>query len=118
MIAAQKKAARLLAQRETAKIKFQSYHTTGAENRQAYIYAPAPGEIAYVAYDESWYKKGYVIVVSPCRFSSRGLWYADALPGRWNTEEEAQRALDDLADHEGWRLIDTLDQWSFDDDEY
>ena len=105
MIAAQKKAARLLAQRETAKIRFQFYHTTGAENRQAHIYSPSPGSIAYLAYDESWYKKGYVIVVSPCRFSSRGLWYADALPGRWNTEEEAQRALDDLADQEGWRYV-------------
>ena len=118
MIKAQKKAARLLAQTETAKNRLQPYDTTGAGNRQAHIYATAPGEIAYVAYDESWYKKGYVIVVSPCRFSSRGIWYADALPGRWNTEEEAQRALDDLADHEGWRLIDTLDHWSFDDDEY
>ena len=105
MIAAQKKAARLLAQRETAKIKFQSYHTTGAENRQAHIYTPAPGEIAYVAYDAGRGKKGYRIVVSPYRFSSRGIWYADELPGRWDTEEEAQRALDDLADHEGWRYI-------------
>lgn len=105
MIAAQKKAARLLAQRETAKIKFQFYHTTGAENRQAHIYTPAPGEIAYVAYDGGRGRKGYGIVVSPYRFSSRGIWYADELPGRWDTEEEAQRALDDLADHEGWRYI-------------
>ena len=103
MIAAQKKAARLLAQTEAAKDTIQHYHTTGAGMAQAHIYAPAPGEIAYVAYDESRGKKGYGIVVSPCRFSSRGLWYADELPGRWDTEEEAQRALDDLADQEGWR---------------
>ena len=48
MIKAQKKAARLLAQTETAtKDINQSYDTTGAGNRQAHIYAPAPGEIAY-----------------------------------------------------------------------
>lgn len=105
MIKAQKKAARLLAQREAAKDKTHLYRSTGAENRQAHIYAPTPGEIAYVAYDASRGKKGYGILVSPCRFSPRGIWYADELPGRWDTEEEAQRALDDLADHEGWRYI-------------
>lgn len=106
MIKAQKKAARLLAQTETAESKLQPYDTTGAGNRQAHIYAPAPGEIAYVAYDGN--RDGYGIVVSPCCYNPRGLWYADALPGRWSTEEEAQMALDDLADQEGWRLIDAL----------
>ena len=105
MIKAKKKAARLLTQTETAKNKVQPYDTTGAGNRQAHIYAPAPGEIAYVAYDESWYKKGYGIMVSPCRYSPRGLWYADDIPGQWGTEEEAQMALDDLADQEGWRYV-------------
>ena len=105
MIKTQKKAARLLAQTETAKHKVQPYDTTGAGNRQAHIYTPAPGEIAYVAYDGGRGRKGYGIVVSPYRFSSRGIWYADELPGRWDTEEEAQRALDDLADQEGWRYV-------------
>ena len=105
MIKAQKKAVRLLAQTETAESKLQPYDTTGAGNRQAHIYAPAPGEIAYVAYDERRSKKGYGIVVSPCCYNPRGLWYADELPGRWGTKEEAQRALDDLADQEGWRYI-------------
>lgn len=116
MIKAQKKAARLLTQTETAGTTRQYYYTTPHENLQIHYYAPTPSEIAYVAYDGN--RDGYGIVVSPCKFSSRGIWYVDALPGRWNTEEEAQMALDDLADHEGWRLIDTLDQWSFDDDEY
>lgn len=105
MIKAQKKAARLLTQTETAKTTRQHYHTTTRENLQIHYYTPTPGEIAYVAYDASRSKKGYGIVVSPYRFSSRGIWYADELPGRWDTEEEAQRALDDLADDEGWRYV-------------
>ena len=119
MIKAQKKAARLLAQTETAKNKVQPYDTTGAGNRQAHIYAPAPGEIAYVAYDERRSKKGYGIVVSPCCYNPRGLWYADDLPGRWKSEAIAQAALDDLADAEGWPLINALNQERFGhDDEY
>lgn len=106
MIKAQKKAARLLAQTETARTTRQYYYTTTHENLQIHYYAPTPSEIAYVAYDGN--RDGYGIVVSPCCYNPRGLWYADALPGRWSTEEEAQMALDDLADQEGWRLIDAL----------
>ena len=105
MIAAQKKAARLLEQTETARPYIQPYYTTTHGNPQTHYYSPTPGEIAYVAYDASRGKKGYGILVSPCRFSPRGIWYADELPGRWDTEEEAQRALDDLADQEGWRYV-------------
>lgn len=105
MIKAQKKAARLLAQREAAKDKTHLYRSTGAENRQAHIYAPTPGEIAYVAYDASRGKKGYGILVSPCRFSPRGIWYADELPGRYAMANLAQDALDNMADEQGWRII-------------
>lgn len=108
MIKAQKKAARLLAQTETAGTTRQHYYTTTHENLQIHYYAPTPSEIAYVAYDERRSKKGYGIVVSPCCYSPRGLWYADELPGRWGTKEEAQRALDDLADQEGWRYASFL----------
>ena len=96
---AQKKAARLLAQTETAGTTRQHYYTTTHENLQIHYYAPTPSEIAYVAYDGN--RDGYGIVVSPCKFSHRGIWYADALPGRWSTEEEAKMALDDLADQIG-----------------
>lgn len=106
MIKAQKKAARLLAQTETARTTRQYYYTKTHENLQIHYYAPTPSEIAYVAYDGN--RDGYWIVVSPCCYNPRGLWYDDALPGRWSTEEEAQMALDDLADQEGWRLIDAL----------
>ena len=105
MIKAQKKAARLLAQRETAKIKFQSYHTTGAENRQAYIYAPAPGEIAYVAYHENKQRGWWEITISPRRCSKWGIWYARSLPGRYAMANLAQDALDNMADEQGWRII-------------
>lgn len=101
----QKKAARLLAQHEAAKDTKQDDHTTKQANLQGHTYAPTPGEIAYVA----WCGAGYGIVVSPRRYSPRGIWYADELPGRWDTEAEAQRALDDLADQEGWRYT-RLDQ--------
>lgn len=106
MTRVQKKAARLLAQTETAGTTRQHYYTTTHENLQIHYYAPTPSEVAYVAYDGN--RDGYGIVVSPCCYNPRGLWYADALPGRWSTEEEAQMALDDLADQEGWRLIDAL----------
>lgn len=106
MTRVQKKAARLLAQTETARTTRQYYYTTTHENLQIHYYAPTHSEIAYVAYDGN--RDGYGIVVSPCCYNPRGLWYADALPGRWSTEEEAQMALDDLADQEGWRLIDAL----------
>ena len=106
MIKAQKKAARLLAQTETARTTRQYYYTTTHENLQIHYSAPTPSEIAYVAYDGNG--DGYGIVVSPCCYNPRGLWYADELPGRWGTKGEAQRALDDLADQEGWRLIDAL----------
>ena len=105
MIKTQKKAARLLAQTETAESKLQPYDITGAGNRQAHIYAPAPGEIAYVAYDERRSKKGYGIVVSPCCYNPRGLWYARSLPGRYAMANLAQDALDNMADEQGWRII-------------
>ena len=74
MIKAQKKAARLLAQTETAESKLQPYDTTGAGNRQAHIYAPAPGEIAYVAYHENKRQGWWEITVSPRRCSKWGIW--------------------------------------------
>ena len=95
----------MLAQRETAKIKFQSYHTTGAENRQAYIYAPAPGEIAYVAYHENKQRGWWEITISPRRCSKWGIWYARSLPGRYAMANLAQDALDNMADEQGWRII-------------
>ncbi len=119
MIKAQKMAARLLAQTETAKTTRQHYHTTTREDLQIHYYAPAPGEIAYVAYDERRSKKGYGIVVSPCCYNPRGLWYADDLPGSWRSKAIAQAVLDDLANSDGWPLITALNQERFDhDDEY
>ena len=100
---AQKRAARLLGQPEAAEDGTHLDRSAGGGSRQAHSYAPTPGEIAYVAYDASRGRAGYGILVSPCGYSPRGLWYADRLPGRWATEEEAQRALDDLAGQEGWR---------------
>lgn len=117
MIKAQKNAARLLAQTETAGTTRQHYYTTTRENLQIHYYAPTPSEIAYVAYDGN--RDGYGIVVSPCCYNPRGLWYADDLPGRWKSEAIAQAALDDLADAEGWPLINALNQERFGhDDEY
>lgn len=77
MIKAQKKAARLLAQRKTAKHKVQPYDTTGAGNRQAHIYAPAPGEIAYVAYHENKQRGWWEITISPRRCSKWGIFTPD-----------------------------------------
>ena len=105
MIKAQKKAARLLAQRKTAKHKVQPYDTTGAGNRQAHIYAPAPGEIAYVAYHENKQRGLWEITISPRRCSKWGIWYARSLPGRYAMANLAQDALDNMADEQGWRII-------------
>lgn len=117
MIKAQKKAARLLEQTETARPYIQPYYTTTHGNPQTHYYSPTPGEIAYVAYDEN--REGYRITVSPCGYNPRGLWYADDLPGHWRSEIIAQATLDNLANSEGWPLITALNQERFDhDDEY
>lgn len=117
MIKAQKKAARLLAQTETAGTTRQYYYTITHENLQIHYYAPTPSEIAYVAYDGN--RDGYGIVVSPCSYNPRGLWYADDLPGSWRSKAIAQAVLDDLANSDGWPLITALNQERFDhDDEY
>ena len=105
MIKTQKKAARLLAQTETAKHKVQPYDTTGAGNRQAHIYATAPGEIAYVAYHENKQRGWWEITISPRRCSKLGIWYARSLPGRYAMANRAQDALDNMADEQGWRII-------------
>lgn len=117
MIKAQKKAARLLEQTETARLTIQHYDTTTQEKLQTHYYNPTPGEITYVAHDEN--REGYRITVPPCGYNPRGLWYADDLPGRWQSEIIAHATLDDLANSEGWPLITALNQERFDhDDEY
>lgn len=106
MIKVQKKAARLLAQTETAtKDINQSYDTTASGPVQAHIYTPAPGEIAYVAYHENKRQGWWGITVSPKQCSKWGIWYARNLPGRYAMAKMAQDALDKLADERGWRII-------------
>ena len=105
MIKAQKKAARLLAQTEAARKRRQMNDTTASEPVQAHIYAPTPGEIAYVAYHENKRKGWWGITVSPRRCSKWGIWYARSLPGRYAMANLAQDALDKLADEQGWRII-------------
>ena len=93
-------------------------YITNQENSQPYYYAPNPDEVAYVTHDDDNHHLSHKIVVSPMRYSPRGLWYEDDLTGRWKSQAMAQAALDDLAYIEGWPLIAALNEERLGHDEY
>lgn len=105
MIKAQKNAARLLEQTETAIDTIQLYDTAGSDIAQWYVYAPTQGQIAYVAYRENRRGGCWGITISPQRCTKWGRWYAKSLSGQYASKKLAQDALDNLADERGWRII-------------